>query len=199
MDDEARRMIDNKTGIWDLDTVKKGGHKHDESLLEALFTLYTPKIVADLGCGDGWYCKELKELGWPEIHGYEGCEDMREHGVYNDLFILDLTKKRWVDIPYDLVLCLEVGEHIPKDHEQVFLDNVVEFGKEAFAIVLSWAVPGQGGRGHFNEQPNDYVMAEMNKRGFERDTFATNYLRERASLRWFKNTLVVYGRKRVTS
>ena len=96
-------------------------------------------------------------------------------------------------------MSLEVGEHIPSEHEQVFLDNVAAFGTKAYAVVMSWAVPGQGGRGHFNEQPNEYVIDEMRKRGFEPDHFATKFLREAAGLKWFKNSLVVYGRERVSS
>lgn len=187
-------MIDPATGIWDMDTVARGGHKHDEYLVRAIAELYTPALAADLGCGDGWYCKRLRELGWPQVHGYEGCEAMQKQGVYDDIFVMDLTKRRWVEIPYGLVLCLEVGEHIPKEHEQTFLDNVAEFGKSAFAVLLSWAVPGQGGRGHFNERPNDYIESNMRSRGFIVDSWATQHLRRTASLKWFKNTLVAYGK-----
>lgn len=188
-------MIDPETGIWDMDTVNRGGHKHDEALVQAIAGLYNPQQAADLGCGDGWYCKRLRELGWPSVHGYEGCEEMKKEGVYDDIFTLDLTKRRWIGIPYGFILCLEVGEHIPPEHEQVFLDNVAEFGRYASAVVLSWAVPGQGGRGHFNERDNSYVSKNMMERGFIVDPWATRYLREHSSLKWFKNTVVAYGRE----
>lgn len=189
-------MIDPATGIWDMETVNRGGHKHDDSLVVTLADLYEPDSVADVGCGDGWYCKRLRELGCPKVHGFEGSVDMVKQGVYDDIFVLDLTKRRWVGVSYDLVLCLEVGEHIPPAYEQVFLDNVAEFGKSAFAIVLSWAVPGQRGRGHVNEKSNSYVEGEMKKRGFVVDQWATRHLRESSTLKWFKNTVVAYGRER---
>ena len=189
-------MIDRFTGIWDMETVNRGGHKHDEPLVAAIAGLYNPTLAADLGCGDGWYCKRLRDLGWPAVHGYEGCSDMVKQGVYDDIFVLDLTKRRWVGIKYDLILCLEVGEHIPPDHEKTFLDNVSEFGKDALSVIMSWAIPGQGGRGHFNEKPNRYVQEEMMSRGFVVDPWATRFLRESSSLKWFKNTVVAYGRER---
>ena len=61
--------------------------------------------------------------------------------------------------PYDWVLSLEVGEHLPKRHEAAFLENCHRHN--ARGMVLSWATRGQGGTGHVNEQDNDYVKAAV--------------------------------------
>jgi len=186
-------MIDRKTGIWDLETaLSHGGHKHDEGLVSKILELYEqPKMIADLGCGDGWYCEELQK-GWPEsfIHGYEGCVDMKTNGVYDDIFVLDLSLKRYVGIPYDFVLCLEVGEHIPKEKEQTFLDNVRGFCNEF--LIMSWALPKQGGRGHMNERPEEYIYEQMRNRGFFIDESTTDLLRNSATLKWLKRTVTAY-------
>jgi hypothetical protein len=185
-------MIDAKTGIWDINTANShGGHKHDEGIIKKISELYEPIAVADLGCGDGWYCQQLKQK-WKNtvIHGYEGCVDMKTEGVYDDIFILDLSLKRYVGIKYDLVLCIEVGEHIPLEKEQTFLDNVKEFC-DCF-LVMSWALPKQGGRGHFNERPEDYIIEQMTKRGFFVDDSSTNELRDAATLKWLKRTVTAY-------
>lgn len=183
--------VDKETGIWDLNTAKKR-HRFDETLAKKIAELYQPILAADLGCGRGEYCKTFKEQGW-NIHGYEGTPDIKEIAVYKDITVLDLTKRRWVGIDYDLVLCLEIGEHIPKIYEQVFINNVLEFTHRG--LILSWAIPGQGGSGHFNEQGNDYVIGKFVEAGLVHDKERSEVLRKSVSLKWFKNTIMVFRRK----
>jgi len=180
-------------GIWDLKTAKKR-HRVDTSLAEAIVTMFSvPKRAADLGCGPGYYCDILKAHNWPEVHGYEGTQGIKELGVYDDIMTIDLTKERYVDIDYSFVLCLEVGEHIPVEYEQVFMDNVSRFSTSG-NLLLSWAIPGQGGKAHVNERDNDYIIQEFYKRKFKVDRRKTRELRKFASLKWFKNTLLVFRR-----
>ena len=185
--------IDKETGIWDLETAKRR-HRYDPKLSECISTTYkSAESIADIGCGTGEYCKYLKDhLQTPVIHGYEGTPNIEEIAVYNNIMNLDLTKKRWVDIYYPLILCLEVGEHIPKKYEEIVIDNICEFVCKD--LVLSWAIPGQGGTGHYNEQPNDYIISEFVKRGMIYNESNTKKLRECSSLRWFKNTIMVFER-----
>ena len=96
----------------------------------------------------------------------------------------DLEKK------YECVISLEVGEHIPKEKEQIFLDNLDRHCKQC--IILSWALPGQGGDGHYNEQSNDYIVSEMEKRNYKHWEEASNYFRNSVSLWWFKKTIMVF-------
>ena len=178
-----------ESGIWTLDTAKKR-HRFDHILTARIGQLWQPKQFADLGCGNGQYCAVLKGYGWPVVHGYEGTQGIMSLGIYDDIFTLDLTKRRWVEINYDLVLCLEVGEHIPEEHEQTFIDNVCEF--TAKDLILSWAIPGQGGKSHVNEKPNDYIVEQFWKRGFRYDKGTTRDLRRHSSLKWFLNTILAF-------
>jgi hypothetical protein len=92
----------------------------------------------------------------------------------------------------DVVLCLEVGEHVPKESEALLLDKICQHAKEK--IILSWAIPGQGGFGHVNCQSNEYIVAQMKARGWHIDWDESNYLRERCSgCSWFENTLMVFN------
>lgn len=181
--------VDEVSGIWNLEIAKKR-HRYDPSLAEGIVTIFKKvKSVADLGCGLGNYCKRLKENGVPLVHGYEGTPNIQKIAIYDDIMTLDLTKRRWVEIPYELTLSLEVGEHIPKKYEQIFIDNVCEFTRKY--LVLSWGIPGQGGTGHFNEQPNDYVVAQFAERGLRLERKKTRFLRGVATRGWFKNTIMV--------
>lgn len=94
---------------------------------------------------------------------------------------------------FDWVLSLEVLEHIPPQFEKDVVDNVVRAAREG--IVLSWAIPGQGGFGHFNEQPNDAVIAKLEARCFDLDIPLSNSIRESAYLWYFKNTVLAFRRR----
>jgi len=184
-----KEYIDKETGIWSLEACKKR-HRFDEKLCKRIMELYQPQKVADVGCGEGRYCNYFKEHGWPIVHGYEGTQGVKTLGIYNDIMTMDLTKVRWVDIQYDLVLCLEVGEHIPKKYEQIFFDNIRKFVSKD--LILSWAIPGQGGNGHVNEQSNQYVIDELTKRELKYLKFTSIDLRKHHSLKWFKNTIMAF-------
>lgn len=49
---------------------------------------------------------------------------------------------------------------------EVLLKNVAAFGAPGAKLVLSWAVKGQGGRRHLNEQNWDYVLPTLRRHGF---------------------------------
>lgn len=171
---------DPETGIF----IGKHTHKFDKYLIEAIKNLYKDKYiknVADLGCGDGEYTKKFREFGW-EADGYEGNEEYTDNPV--DLTIPLNPHK------YDLVVCLEVGEHIPPEKCEMFLDNLEKFTSKY--LVLSWGIPGQGGKGHVNCLPNETIIEYMKKRGFKYIKRDSNYLRKNSKLEWFKNTIMVF-------
>jgi cyclopropane fatty-acyl-phospholipid synthase-like methyltransferase len=94
---------------------------------------------------------------------------------------------------FDWVLSLEVGEHLPKEFERIFIENLHRHNVKG--IVLSWALKGQGGEGHFNEQNNGYIKELMAQYGYVNDIAAENALRNEAMLWWFRNTVMVFRRK----
>jgi len=185
-------VLDKETGIWSLVEMMKR-RPCDFLLAAAIATYYkTPATAVDLGCGDGQYCRIFKTYNWPLVHGYEGASQIANLGVYNQVFQVDLSKPLCESTSYEFVLCLEVGEHIPRKHEQVFIENVCKFCKKH--LVISWAIPGQGGTGHFNERPNSYIVDEFVGRGFKFNNKLTDRLRKHISVRWFRNTVMVFYR-----
>jgi len=105
----------------------------------------------------------------------------------------DLTLPQyWLPV-YDWAVTLEVLEHIPAAYEQTALDNVVRVAKEG--VVLSWAIPGQRGFYHINNQPQEHVDQVMDARNFEQDLIASQKLRKAASFRVFRRNVSVYRRR----
>ena len=93
--------------------------------------------------------------------------------------------------PADLAMSIEVGEHIPKEYEETFIDNIVKSAKKM--IVLTWAAPGQGGEGHVNNQTPEYIASQIEKRGkFRKNDQLTQRLKNNATVPWIKSNLQVF-------
>lgn len=176
-------------GSWTLKS-ETDTHVFDESLCSAIVTVcqnQNIKSIVDIGCGNGAYVEFLNKQGL-NCWGYDGSP-MTEELTGGVCKRKDFSER--VNIgKFGLVLSLEVGEHIPKDYEQIFLDNLTDAA--IGLIILSWAVVGQGGDGHVNCQNNDYVIQQMENRGFYYDFETTQYLREKASISWLKNTILAF-------
>ena len=64
-----------------------------------------------------------------------------------------------IDKKYDLVLCLEVAEHLEEESAKKFIECLTNLGD---LIIFSAAIPGQGGQNHLNEQFPDYWLGIFN-------------------------------------
>jgi hypothetical protein len=183
-------MIINQKGYWETDS--SVGHIHDDRLTQALngfFIKENVKTLVDLGCGMGDYVKFFIANGIV-CDAFDG--NPNTEALTNGLGkVLDFSSTFDLEKKYDCVLSLEVGEHIPKEYEQIFLDNLIRHTDNL--IILSWAIVGQGGSGHVNCQNNDYIINQMDQRGFEYDQLNSSFLRTQwSSAPWFNNTIMVF-------
>lgn len=182
----------NETGCWLIDDPGTKEHAYDKSLARAIseyLKFMSCNDAVDLGCGLGMYVKFLNYVGIP-TEGYDG-NPHTEKLTHGKCKVLDLAQPISI-AKYDWAISLEVGEHIPEEFEQTFIDNVAKSAKKG--IIISWAIEGQGGYGHVNCKNNDYIKEEFAKRGFAPQEEAEKVLRERAHLDWFKNTIMVFKR-----
>jgi len=182
-----KSKVDKDNGAWNTDD--PGEHIKDRKLCAGLIEFFKkekPDMIYDFGCGAGLYVKDFRDNDLP-VKGYdanpntptfcEGCE------------VLDLSNE--INLPkVDWVMSLEVGEHLPPKYETTFIENLVKHNKKG--IILSWAVKGQGGSGHFNEQNNDYIIDRITSYGYTYDEELSKSLRSNCSLRWFRNTLMIF-------
>jgi hypothetical protein len=182
----------NQRGFWESEQAS-GYHIFDSLLCTGLINYLKEKniqSVYDFGCGMGDYAKEIIKQGIV-CKAYDGNPSTKElTGGIGD--VLDLSEPVQLE-KLDCVLSLEVGEHLPVEYEQIFIDNVVN--NATSKIILSWAVEGQGGTGHFNCRNNDYVINELAKRGFKYDEESSLNLRKYVSnAGWFRDTLMVFDK-----
>jgi hypothetical protein len=184
----------SSTGFWVLsETDFEKEHAHDPSLAKALCEICPTKRVYDFGCGPGNYVRDMRAAGI-ESTGYDGNPVT---GSFPNCHVADLTNPSFRMDPTEFVMCLEVGEHVPKEYETALWETLDHHVLPGGMLVLSWAVPGQGGYGHVNCQTNDYVRGVMTSRGYDSVYHLEHKLRSRCSLSWFKDTIMVF-RKRPT-
>ena len=176
----------------------------DPGFGKALMTYLQGATVADIGAGVGQFGFFLKQhnsdIKW---HGFDGGYNVQDlygqHTPLNGYENYTVPKVCWVDAskPFTLpnkpewVVSIEVGEHIPKSREAVFLDNIVHNCR--VGAVLTWAVVGQGGYKHVNCQNNDYIIEQMRTRNMTYDAAESTRFRQTVTnLPWLRNTIMVF-------
>jgi hypothetical protein len=168
---------------------EKARHLFDAGLAQALAMLFWQRKVWDVGSGNGAYVRYLREHGvltW----GLEG----NRNSVNNETtFCFDLALPLSKYLKGDWAYSIEVGEHIPRVYEETFYDNLCQCGQRG--VILSWAYPGQGGRGHVNERTTGDVFVQMGRRDYRRNDALTGRLQEACRFEYLSKTVQVFERR----
>lgn len=127
-----------------------------------------PEISAavDVGCGVGTWLRVLGEQGTAEIVGIDGDWVHDEALVIpSQCFIRSNLSENDIrlDRRYDLVISLEVAEHLPAQRAEQFVTQLTSLGD---FVLFSAAIPGQGGTNHVNEQWPEYWISRFEARGY---------------------------------
>lgn len=123
-----------------------------------LFDLFHPSSVVDVGCGTGSWLSVFEALGVEDVIGVDFQYSDKSVISRNKFMVADLSQPLELTRRFDLVLCLEVAEHISDSCADGLVESLTNLGDR---IVFSAAVPGQGGDGHINEQWPDYWVKKF--------------------------------------
>ena len=180
-----------KTGYWNGETAHLH-HAHSQELSNWICEFLKnekDKYLNDLGCGLGNYLNDLRNNGFTKLNGYEG--DPSPKSKFGFIFKCDLTKKL-KDINIGNIISLEVGEHIPAEFMDIYLDNITNNCDNY--LITSWAIRGQEGFGHVNCLDNHEVIPLIESRGFtylkEESESARSVIKDNTW--WFKNTILIF-------
>jgi SAM-dependent methyltransferase len=134
-------------------------------VVPAVIDLIEPKSVVDVGCGVGNWLAVFREHGVTDTLGLDGeWLDRSQLRVPPECFIgHDVSTPVRLDRTFDLVLSLEVAEHLPQFAAATYIDSLVRLGK---VVLFSAAIPFQGGVHHLNEQWPDYWAGLFARRGY---------------------------------
>ncbi|CAE7471173.1 unnamed protein product [Symbiodinium natans] len=145
--------------------------------------------IGDFGAGGGHYSKWLNETGLVEAFAFDGTHQAAEltDGLVQEVnLVQDLTLWR----TFDWVLCLEVGEHVPKQYAPTLLSNLKRHARKG--LVMSWSDDWEG-IGHVNclSRP-EFVAFVQESTGFVLDEAATEVVRAACEIDYIARTLAVF-------
>ncbi len=175
---------------------QKGGAKSSaEVVVPILLENLQPKSVVDVGCGEGGWLEVFWKMGVTDVLGVDGPYVDRTHlAVPEDKFaVRDLAYEIGVGRKFDLVLNLEVAEHLPAERASGFIKELTNLGK---VVVFSAAIPLQGGPGHVNEQWPDYWQELFKAEGYiVVDGIRKRIWRDERIEWWYRQNLLVFARE----
>ena len=158
-------------------------------ILPEIIKLTNPKSVIDIGCGTGSFLSVLLDLGINDVLGVEG-EWLNKNKLFINKEIVvtkDLEKPFFLERKFDLVISLEVAEHIGKEYSEIFVKNLTDLGD---VILFSAALPGQGGQNHLNEQWPEFWQNIFKAKGYSfYDSIRLNFWNIKEVDFWYKQNM----------
>jgi SAM-dependent methyltransferase len=134
-----------------------------KNVLDIILRDIKPKSLLDVGCGTGSSLNYFIENG-VDAWGVENSDlAIKMSKNSNKITKHNLNKELNLNRKFDLVWCFEVIEHIHPEFEKGMLNTLTNHSD---TVILSAAVPGQGGTGHFNEQPEEYWIDRFTNLGY---------------------------------
>ena len=147
--------------------------------------------VLDVGCGPGMYVNILRGRGYEAVGiDVTPVVDGKPH-LYRES-LLDLNGSRTAD----LVICMEVAEHIDPQHNDEIVRQVAGTINPGGYLLWTAARPGQGGVGHINCRHKQYwrekleALGLVSRHDLEADLIA--HCKRGIHMGWFVNNAMVF-------
>jgi SAM-dependent methyltransferase len=144
---------------------RDGARRSGEAIVPIVLDLVRPRSVIDVGCGLGVWLSVFRKHGIEDVWGVDG--------PYVDRSLLEIPPDRFVPADlrnpvrqsrrFDLVVSVEVAEHLPEDRAAGFVESLTALGP---VVLFSAAIPHQGGVDHLNEQWPEYWAARFAEHGY---------------------------------
>jgi len=168
----------------------KRNYKFQKALADVLAfeiaSRYNPRTIIDFGCGCGHFANRIALYSGGEAIGFNG--DIPDNA---EIEIIKRDLSEYIrTIEGDLVISLEVAEHIEESKADIFIDTLTLHGNR---ILFSAATPGQGGIGHVNEQPHEYWHEKFKQRGYKYFDIIRPLLKDKKEVPfWYRNNIFLY-------
>jgi SAM-dependent methyltransferase len=169
-----------------------------EQVLPLILSKYHPRSILDVGCGNGSWLRVAEKMGIYDLKGIDAQEQkpgswLLEKGIFS---VVNLAQPFELNRKFDLIICLEVAEHLPETAASVFIDSLVN---HADLIIFSAAIPGQGGDRHLNEKKPSYWQFFFNQRGFNTYDEIRPLIWENEQVLWWYRQNIFLAERKTTS
>lgn len=136
--------------------------------LPRILEYHSARSLLDVGCGTGSWLRAAQSSGISDLQGLDGIAlPAGRLEVDPGLIRIQDLRKHWdLKRTFDLVLCVEVAEHLDPECAPVLIQSLTQHGN---TIVFSAASPFQTGDHHVNCQWPDYWQKLFNERGYSCD------------------------------
>ena len=178
------------------DEQKDASYKSAGVVVPLLIEVFNPKSVIDIGCGVGGWLHVFQNNGVMDVCGYDVNELDVEKYFIDKKYIrtnADISNSNFrIREKSDLLICLEVAEHLPAEVADQFVLNLANASP---VVILSAALPGQTGINHINEQPPWYWREKFNNIGYvEIDFIRPLILRNEDVCWWYRQNITCFVR-----
>ena len=166
-------------------------------MVPIVISLVRPRSVVDVGCGSGAWLLVFRENGIERILGLDGHHiDPSWLVIPRECYrAVDLSKAFEVDEKFDLAVCLEVAEHLPKRRAQYLVGRLVNL---APIVLFSAAVPFQGGTHHVNEQWPEFWNDVFGQNGYRPlDLIRVQTWKNPEVKYWYRQNMFLYVLERL--
>jgi SAM-dependent methyltransferase len=173
--------------------LEESAERSANEVLPVVFDLVSPRSVVDVGCWFGTWLKVARELGVEDVLGIDApYTDRSRLRIPQEMFVArDLTAPLTLERRFDLVMSLEVAEHLPPAAADDFVASLTRL---APVVLFSAAIPGQRGEGHLNEQWPAYWAERFAANGFAvADVLRGRFWENPAVTHWYAQNLLLFA------
>ena len=175
--------------------LEEGALRSAREIVPIVLEFVQPRSVVDVGSGTGAWLSVFAESTIEDVVGIDGDYiDRSALRIAPERFVArDLSKPFQLARTFDLVVSLEVAEHLPAESASTFIDSLAGLGP---VVLFSAAIPYQIGTNHVNGQWPDYWAVLFAERGYEvRDVVRPRVWANERVEPWYAQNILLFVRE----
>lgn len=190
------RSSDDPSVLYDgrfFREIDPGSSRSAASVVPELIQLVSPASVVDVGCGRGAWLAEFQRHGVTDVFGVDGrWVDGNQLCIPPERFLAhDLRNRLTLDRQFDLVITLEVAEHLPPECGERFVSDLVALGP---VVVFSASILDCTGPGEVNQRWPDYWAELFAKFGYAPlDCLRFKFWDDSRIEWWYRQNMILYA------
>src|SRR5215217_8264295 len=151
------------------------------------------RSVIDVGCGTGEWLSVFEELGVEDVWGVDGgWVNKKRLEIAEERFVpFDLEQPFHMERRFDLVVSLEVAEHLPEECANTFVESLTRLGP---VVLFSAAIPHQDGANHINCQWPEYWAERFDDKDYVViDCLRRKIWRNENVAKWYRQNILMFA------